>query len=61
MIKKIVNLIKNIVLNFFASTDRTYNRTIGVGSIETIRTFDIIETRNIDESPKKENGVFKKP
>lgn len=52
MIKKIVNLIKNIVLNFFASTDRTYNKTIGVGSIETIRTFDIIETRNIDESPK---------
>ena len=62
MIRKLIVLIKNIVLNIFISTDRTYNKTINVGSIKTTQQLDIIETRNIDENPKnnkkpKERGL----
>lgn len=56
MIKKLIDIIKYIFISIFFGTDRTYNKTINVGSIDTTRKSDIVEARNLDETPKEEKG-----
>lgn len=56
MLKKLIDIIKYIFISIFFGTDRTYNKTINVGSIDTTRKSDIVEARNLDETPKEEKG-----
>ena len=54
--KKLIDFIKYVFISIFFGTDRTYNKTINVGSIDTTRKSDIVEARNLDETPKEEKG-----
>lgn len=56
MFKKLIDIIKYIFISIIFGTDRTYNKTINVGSIDTTRKSDIVEARNLDEIPKEEKG-----
>lgn len=56
MLKKFIDIIKYFFISIFFGTDRTYNKTINVGSIDATRKSDIVEARNLDEAPKEENG-----
>ena len=56
MFKKLIDVIKYIFISIIFGTDRTYNKTINVGSIDTTRKSDIVEARNLDETPKEEKG-----
>lgn len=56
MLKKFIDIIKYFFISIFFGTDRTYNKTINVGSIDATRKSDIVEARNLDEAPKEEKG-----
>lgn len=56
MFKKIIDIIKYFFISVFFGTDRTYSKTINVGSIDATRKSDIVEARNLDETPKEEKG-----
>lgn len=56
MLKKLIDIIKYIFMSIIFGTDRTYNKTINVGSIDATRKSDIVEARNLDETPKEEKG-----
>lgn len=56
MLKKFIDIIKYFFISIFFGTDRTYNKTINVGSIDATRKSDIVEARNLDEMPKEEKG-----
>lgn len=56
MLKKLIDIIKYIFISIFFGTDRTYNKTINVGSIDAAKKSDIVEARNLDEMPEEEKG-----
>ena len=56
MLKKLINFIKYVFISIFFGTDRTYSKTINVGSIDAAKKSDIVEARNLDEMPKEEKG-----
>lgn len=64
--KKLIDFIKYVFISIFFGTDRTYNKTIGVGSFEvspTLFTVDASLDDDIDDKssePKEKGNSFQK-
>ena len=56
MFEKLIEFIKYIFISIIFGTDRTYSKTINVGSIDAAKKSDIVEARNLDEMPEEEKG-----
>lgn len=66
MLKKLINFIKYVFISIFFGTDRTYSKTIGIGSFEvspTLFTVDASLDDDIDNKssePKEKGNSFQK-
>ncbi len=60
MLKKLIDIIKYIFISIFFGTDRTYNKTINVGSFEVSPTLFTVDASLDDDIDDKPNGPKEK-